>query len=163
VATRKRLKDIDGEQQALIDAPRYSYNAIVTNLDWAAKRVLRSYNKRATVESVLKESALGFNMDSLPSGHFDGNRVFCQLLVLAYNLVNLFRRLCMPDDDKRGHLPGLRRRLLAVPGLVGGSEGGCEVRCSSNGPLGGLMAHVVEQLRMWLAPVGIQPVLAGAG
>jgi len=163
VVTRKRLKDIDGEQQALLEAPRYSYDAIVTNLDWNRKRVLRTYNGRATVESVLKESALGFNMDSLPSGCFDGNRVFCQLLVLAYNLVNLFRRLCMPTDDKRGHLPGLRRRLLAVPGRIGGSEGGCVVRCSSNGTLGDLMAYVVEQIRMWLAPVGVQPVLAGAG
>lgn len=163
VVTRTRLPEIDGDQPTLLEAPRYSYDAIVTNLDWNRKRVLRSYNARATVESVLKESALGFNMDSLPSGSFNGNRVFCQLLVLAYNLVNLFRRLCLPDEDKRGHLPGLRRRLLAVPARIDRGADGCAVRCSSRGPLAELLAWVVTQLRIWLAPVGVQPVLAGAG
>ena len=163
IATRKRLRDLGDEQQALIDTPRYGYEAIVTNLDCDPRRVLRTYNGRATVESVLKESALGFNMDSLPSGYFDGNRVFCQLLVRAYNLVNLFRRLCMPWDGKRGHVPGLRRRLLAVPGRIGESESRSMVRCSSRGSLGSVVAHVVKQLRTWLAPVGVQPELARAG
>lgn len=161
--TRTRLPELEGEQPTLLVAPRYSYDAIVTNLDWHRKRVLRSYNARATVESVLKESALGFNMDSLPSGSFNGNRVFCQLLVLAYNLVNLFRRLCLPDADRRGHLPGLRRRLLAVPARLEGGAEGCVVRCSNRGPLAKLLGGMVEQMRRRLAPVGVQPVLAGAG
>lgn len=162
VVTRKRLKNTDGKQQALIDEPRYSYNAIVTNLDWKARRVLRLYNQRATVESILKESSIGFNMDSLPSMSFAGNRLFCQLLVLAYNLVNLFRRLCLPDEAKRQHAPGLRRRLLVVPGLVERADEGAMMRCSPHGPHVGWLAHLLEALGEWLAPAGVAPAMAGA-
>jgi hypothetical protein len=162
VVTRKRLKNTDGKQQALIDEPRYSYNAIVTNLDWKARRVLRLYNQRATVESILKESSIGFNMDSLPSMSFAGNRLFCQLLVLAYNLVNLFRRLCLPDEAKRQHVPGLRRRLLVVPGLVERAGEGAMMRCSPHGPHVGWLAHLLEALGEWLAPAGVAPAMAGA-
>lgn len=163
VVTRKRLKNTDGEQQTLIDEPRYSYNAIVTNLDWKAGRVLRLYNQRATVESILKESSIGFNMDSLPSMSFAGNRLFCQLLVLAYNLVNLFRRLCLPDEARRQHAPGLRRRLLAVPGLVAKADGGSTMRCSPNGPHVSWLEELLEALGRWLVPAGVPPAMARAG
>ncbi|MEE8617103.1 MAG: IS1380 family transposase [Roseateles sp.] len=163
VVTRKRLQDKDGAQEALLDEPRYSYNAIVTSLDWSRKRIVRLYNGRATVESILKESALGFHMDSLPSGSFAGNRVFCQLLVLAYNLVNLFRRLCLPDEAKRQHVPGLRRRLLSVPGRVGEADDGSLLRCSRTGPHVSWLAHLLEALGRWLAPPGLEPVACGEG
>ena len=162
VVTRKRLRDIDGDQQTLIDEPRYTYRAIATNLDWSRKRVLRLYNQRATVESILKESSLGFHIDSLPSMSFAGNRLFCQLLVLAYNLVNLFRRLCLPDEAKRQHAPGLRRRLLAVPGLMTRVDESSMMRCSPHGPHVGWLAHLLEALGEWLAPAGVAPAMAGA-
>ena len=165
VATRKRLKDRGGDQQTLLEAPRYSYQAIVTNLDWSRKRVVRLYNQRATVESILKEQALGFNMDSLPSGSFAGNGAFCQLLMVAYNLVNLFRRLCLPDEAKRGHVPGLRRRLLAVPGRLERTDGdeGRTMRCARRGPHVGLLDRLLGELGRWLTPAGVQPAVAGAG
>ncbi|MEA3300168.1 MAG: transposase [Pseudomonadota bacterium] len=163
VVTRKRLKDRDGDQEALIDQPRYSYNAIVTTLDWSRKKVVRLYNGRATVESILKESALGFHMDSLPSMKFAGNRLFCQLVVLAYNLVNLFRRLGLPDEAKRQHVPGLRRRLLTVPGRVADTEDGSMLRCSRTGPHVSWIEHLLEALGRWLAPPGLEPAPAAIG
>jgi hypothetical protein len=163
VVTRKRLRDREGAQGALIDQPRYSYEAIVTNLDWSRKKVVRLYNGRATVESILKESALGFHMDSLPSGCFAGNRVFCQLLVLAYNLVNLFRRLCLPEQAQRQHVPGLRRRLLGVPGRVARTDEGSRLRCSRMGPHVSWLEHLLEALGRWLAPPGCAPVPAAIG
>ena len=163
VVTRERLKEKKSAQQTLLEEPRYSYQAIATNLDWKPRRIVRLYNQRATVESILKESALGFHMDSLPSGSFAGNRLFCQLLVLAYNLVNLFRRLCLPEEAKRQHVGGLRRRLLAVPGRVGDSDAGLLLRCSRTGPHVNWLEHLLEALGRWLTPAGLVPAAAGAG
>jgi len=164
VVTRQRLKDrADEAQGTLLEQPRYAYRAIVTNLDWAPRRIVKLYNDRATVESILKESALGFHMDSLPSQSFAGNGLFCQLLVLAYNLVNLFRRLCLPEEGKRQQVPGLRRRLLAVPGLVRGTEGDCVLHCAATGPHVGWLGHLLAALERWLPSPGLMPAVAAGG
>lgn len=164
VVTRRRLADrSDAEQGVLLEVPRYEYRAIVTNLDWRAGRVLSCYNRRATVESILKEGALGFHMDSLPSASFAGNAVYCQLLILAYNLVNLFRRLCAPAEGRRQQVRGLRRRLLAVPGRIALGGDGCRVRCSATGPHLGWLEQLRIALLKWLPPSSCAPQAAGAG
>ena len=175
VVTRQLRRDraaADG-QGVLLDEPRYAFRAIVTSLDWNAKTIVRLYNGRATVESILKEGALGFRMDSLPSHKFAGNGVFIQLLTLAYNLVNLFRRLCLPAEAKRQQVQGLRRRLLAVPGRVSEGVEGCILRCAAAGPHVGWLAHLKEAFEQWLPTpeaklglgfgreLGLRPAAAG--
>jgi hypothetical protein len=163
VVTRKQLADKDDPQSVLLPQPRYEYQAIVTSLDWKPKRVVACYNRRATVESILKENALGFHMDSLPSASWCGNAVFCQLLILAYNLVNLFRRFCLPEEASRQHVPALRRRLFAVPGRIEAHGSQCRIHCATVGPHVGWLAQVQKALRRWLVPPNPAPTLAGAG
>lgn len=152
IITRRERDTPKGEQETLIEVPRYEYGAIITNLDWAPKRIVKLYNSRATVESILKESALGFHIDSLPSAKFSGNRVFCQLLVLAHNLVNLFRRLCAPDENKRQYVSGIRRQLLRVPGRVESDGDTTVVRCALCGPHVVWFDCVIAAFRQWLRP-----------
>jgi hypothetical protein len=170
VVTRQLRKDQgDTRQQTLLDQPRYAYRAIVTSLDWTPKRIVQLYNGRATVESILKEGALGFRMDSLPSQSFAGNGVFCQLLVMTYNLVNMFRRLCLPEKAKREQVMGMRRHLLAVPGRVAATDAGSLLRCSRLGPHVEWLAHLTVALGEWLPSaaglrtVELMPAVAGAG
>lgn len=163
VVTRKQLADNNDQQSVLLPQPRYEYQAIVTSLGWKPKRIVACYNRRATVESILKESALGFHMDSLPSSSWCGNAVFGQLLILAYNLVNLFRRFCLPEAAARHHVPALRRRLLAVPGRIEARGSRCRIHCAAVGPHVGWLAHVQKALRRWLVPLNPAPSPAGAG
>lgn len=170
VVTRQERKDnADDAQGVLLDEPRYVYRAIVTSLDWNLQKIVRLYNGRATVESILKEGALGFRMDSLPSQVFAGNGVFCQLLVMTYNLVNMFRRLCLPEKAKREQVLGLRRHLLAVPGRVADTADGSVLRCSRLGPHVSWLEHLTVALGEWLPvaaglrTVGLTPAIAGAG
>jgi hypothetical protein len=162
VVTRRRLAETGDAHPVLVPEPRYEYHAIVTSLQWKARRIVRLYNGRTTVESILKESALGFHMDSLPSQSWCGNAAFSQLLILAYNLVNLFRRLCLPDEAPRQHVPGLRRRLLAVPGRIEVREGGCRIHCAPLGPHVSWLAAVQDALRRWLWPPGVAACAVGA-
>jgi len=155
VVTRKLLPDpAEGGQRVLVPQPRYEYFAIVTSLNWKPKRVWHFYNGRTTVEIILKEGALGFQMDHLPSARLAGNGVFCQLLILAYNLVNLFRRLCLPQQHCRHHVQTLRRMVLAVPGyLRRGADGGLTIHCTAQGPQAQLLPRIVKALEYWLRPV----------
>ena len=156
VVTRKLLPDKCEEagQRVLVPQPRYEYFAIVTSLNWKPRRVWGFYNGRTTVEIILKEGALGFQMDHLPSARLAGNGVFCQLLILAYNLVNLFRRLCLPQRHCRHHVQTLRRMVLAVPGYLRRScGGGLTIHCTAQGPQAQLLPRIMTALEYWLRPV----------
>ena len=155
VVTRKVLaeKCEEAGQGVLVPLPRYEYFAIVTNLNWKPKRVWHFYNGRATVEIILKEGALGFQMDHLPSSRFAGNGVFCQLLILAYNLVNVFRRLCLPKEHCRHHVQTLRRKVLAVPGYIQRDSEGLTIQCAARGPQAQLLPAIMSALEYWLGPV----------
>ncbi len=155
IVTRKALADKPGAvgQAVLVPQPRYEYWAIVTNLTWAPRRVLGLYNDRATVETILKEGALGFHLDSLPSAHFVGNELFCQLLILAYNHVNLFRRLCLPDAQSRHQVQGLRRVVLAIPGWIEDATDETVIHCALEGPHVQLLPRLLIALERWLAPI----------
>ncbi|MBM3122890.1 MAG: IS1380 family transposase [Chloroflexi bacterium] len=156
IVTRERLDD-DKQTQGqgvLLDCPRYAYHPLVTGLAWKPTRIVAFYNKRATIESVLKEGKLGFRADSLPSMTFQGNALFCQLVILAYNHVNVFRRLCMPTERSRHHVQALRRLALATPGLVERTAQGLLIHCPSLGPAAELLPAVARAVERWVARLG---------
>ena len=144
----------DDRQAVLLAVPAFEYGALVTNLNWKPKVIWALYNNRSTVESILREGALGFHMDSLPSARFTGNALFCQLVVLAYNLVNVFRRLCLPKQHSRHHVQGLRRMLLAIPAVVERTGQGLVLHFASHGPHKDLLPVVTRRLQHWLCTTG---------
>ena len=154
VVTRKALpqKPSPVGQAVLVPAPHYEYWAIVTNLTWKPRQVLSFYNQRATVETILKEGALGFHMDSLPSESFAGNGLYCQLLVLAYNHVNLFRRLCLPAEQSQHYVQSLRRLVLAVPGWIEHTAQRLVTHCETRGPHVTLLPRINAMVERWLTP-----------
>lgn len=152
IATRKRLAERDPAQGQLFPEPRYECYAIATNLTWNAKRVVKLFNGRATIESILKESSLGFHMDSLPSARFSGNGVFCQLLILTYNLVNLLRRYGLPADDARHHAPTLRRRFLAIAGWIESTPTRAVIHVAPIGPHVAWLEHLQPAFARGLSP-----------
>lgn len=153
----RMLKRDRKQQDTLVDVPAYEYGVIVTNLDWRPRRVWALYNGRATVESILREGSLGFRMNSLPSAQFRGNQLFCQLLILAYNLVNAFRRLCLPKEHCRHHVQSLRRMLLTIPATVRRSDSGLTVHCAPRGPHTQLLATATSRIQELLSLLAPQP------
>ena len=150
IVTRTRQPEPATAQVELFPHPRYGYGVIVTNLEWKARAVWSFYNQRATIESVLKEGALGFHMDSLPSARFAGNALFCQLLILAYNVVNQFRRWCLPAEHRQRQVPGLRRLLLAVPGRLEQLAERLVIHVAPQTPAAELLPGVLQALQHWL-------------
>lgn len=156
IVTRKAKagRPTDDPQAVLLAVPAFEYGALVTNLNWKPKVIWALYNNRSTVESILREGALGFHMDSLPSAGFTGNALYCQLVVLACNLVNVFRRLCLPKQHSRHHVQGLRRMLLAIPAVVERTAHGLALHFASHGPHVDLLPVVTRRLQDWLCATG---------
>ena len=74
--------------------PRVGF--IVTNMTAGPEGVVRFYNGRGTAEQWIKEGKYALNWTRLSCHRFVANRVRLSLFVLAYNLGNFLRRLCLP-------------------------------------------------------------------
>ena len=85
--------------------PRVGF--IVTNMPAVPEGVVRFYNGRGTAEQWIKEGKYALNWTRLSCHRFVANRVRLSLFVLAYNLGNFLRRLCLPKAVKHW---SLRRR-----------------------------------------------------
>jgi hypothetical protein len=116
VVVRKTLPEEDSPQTTLFTVGRYSYRAFVTNLRIGPLAVYRLYNDRAAVELIIKELKADYPLAKIPSGQFATNEAYFHLLLLAYNLVNWFKRLCLPAEYHSITLGSLRRQVLMVPG-----------------------------------------------
>ena len=98
-----------------------TYRFYVTNIGYNeldAQSVWRFYNERATVENRIKESKLGFYLDKLPNQHFWGNAFYVQLVSLAYNILNWFKRFVLPAEFRSKSMRWLRMNLLLLPALI---------------------------------------------
>src|SRR5262245_56652343 len=94
---------------------RYHYQVLVTNLSLQPLNLWRFYNDRAGVELLIKQLKGDYVLGSIPTRHFFANETYFHLLLLAYNLVNWFRRLCLPSEFANATLQTLRHKILLTP------------------------------------------------
>lgn len=88
---------------------------LVTNLALRPLNRWRFYNQRANAELVIREMKEAYALGKIPTGLWDANVAHFQIVVLAYNLLNWFKRFCVPAEWQRLTLPTLRHRLLLIP------------------------------------------------
>ena len=91
---------------------------IVTNLNWAPRRVTYFYNQRGTAEQWIKEGKYALNWTRLSCHGFTANQVRLQLFALAYNLGNFLRRLALPGAISHWSLRTLQTRLIKIGAKV---------------------------------------------
>jgi hypothetical protein len=105
-------------QMALFEGP-YFYHAIITNIDThSARAILRWHRGRMGSENLLKELKEGFAARHLPCGEFMANAAYFQISILAYNLIQAFKLVLLPQRWQRFTIKTLRFRLLNIAGLV---------------------------------------------
>lgn len=115
VVVRKTLPEEESPQTTLFAVGRYTYHAFVTNFRIWPIAVYRFYNDRAAVELIIKELRADYPLAKIPTGQFAANEAYFHLLLFAYNLVNWFKRLCLPAEYHVMTLGTLRHRLLMLP------------------------------------------------
>ncbi|MBB5175037.1 IS1380 family transposase [Texcoconibacillus texcoconensis] len=94
----------------------FTYSFFVTNLTstFAPKDIVRSYQKRGTMENFIKEAKDGFDLDRMSSHSFQANEARMVLSLLAYNLTNWMRSLCFPEEQKSMQVQTIRTRVIKV-------------------------------------------------
>lgn len=103
------------QQLTLLKVGRYAYSAFVTNLEMKPWRVWKTYQARANVERSIRELLNYFSLNKIPTQEWVANVAFLQLLLLAYNLVHWFKRLCLPQEYVGATVETVRNEFLVLP------------------------------------------------
>ena len=90
----------------------------MTNLSAKPEGVVHFYNRRGTAEQWIKEGKYALNWTRLSCHRFVANQVRLRLFVLAYNLGNFLRRLCLPKAIKDWSLRSLQVKLIKIGGRI---------------------------------------------
>jgi len=118
VVVRRPQPDEPTAQLTLFKLGKYHYQVLVTNLRLKPLTLWRFYNDRAGVELLIRHLKSDYALGSIPTRHFFANETYFHLLLLAYNLVNWFKRLCLPPELQTATLQTLRHRILLMPAQV---------------------------------------------
>lgn len=96
VVIRRPLVEDPSAQLTLFTVKRHTYQVQVTNLDLQPLNLWHFDNDRAALERIIRELKGDYPLGRIPTRHFFANEAYFHLLLLAYNLVNWFKRLCLP-------------------------------------------------------------------
>lgn len=115
VVIRRPQPEEPTNQLTLFKLGTYHYQVLVTNLPLQPLNLWRFYNDRAAVELIIKQLKGDYPLGSIPTRHFFANKTYFHLLLLAYNLINRFKRLCLPPEFQTATLQTLRHKILLMP------------------------------------------------
>jgi hypothetical protein len=115
VVVRRPKPDEPTAQLTLFKLGKYHYQVLVTNLRLQPLNLWRFYNNRAGIELLIRHLKGDYALGSIPTRHFFANETYFHLLLLAYNLINWFKRLCLPSELQTATLQTLRQRILLMP------------------------------------------------
>ena len=113
----------EAEQLTLFKVGRYAYSAFVTNLELQPWMIWKTYQARANVEKSIRELLQYFSLNKIPTHEWVANVAFLQLLLLAYNLVHWFKRLCLPEDYAGATVDTIRNEFLGLPAKLTNRSG----------------------------------------
>ena len=92
---------------------QYRYSCYITNLELSAADVWRLYRQRANAENRIKELKYDFGFGSFNIRNFFGTEAALNFVMLAYNLMSLFRQFIL--NSKTQHtLSTLRYKTFAI-------------------------------------------------
>lgn len=115
MVVRRPQPEEPSEQLTLFKLGKYHYQVLVTDLDLQPLNLWRFYNGRAGVERIIRELKKNYPLGRIPTHHFFANEAYFHLLLLAYNLVNWFKRLCLPEQFQTATLETLRQQIFLMP------------------------------------------------
>lgn len=146
VVIRRPFPDEPTEQLTLFQLGQYAYQVLVTNLPLRPLNVWRFYNARAGIERIIRALKGDYPLGKIPSHHFAANEAYFHLLLLAYNLVNWFKRLCLPPDYQSATLETLRHRILLMPAQLRRTEHRPRLTLAARGPQAAVWRYALHKI-----------------
>ena len=102
-------------QLSLFVLKKYGYRVLVTNLNLNSENIWYFHCQRAHAELNIKELKGSFPLTKIPTKSYLANVAYFQLLLFAYDIVNWFKRLCLPEEFRYATLQTIRENLLVLP------------------------------------------------
>ena len=119
VIREEQREDKRKKQPKLFELMGYSYQVIVTNIEWMLpEEIWRFYNGRANVENMIKEGIPSYSLDVNISHFYGANVAHFHLAMLAYNLMNLFKELVLEQRDNKRMGKWIRHRFFLIAGRL---------------------------------------------
>jgi hypothetical protein len=146
VVVRRPIPEEPSLQLNLFSMGKYSYQVIVTNLKLKPLNLWKFYNGRAAVELIIKELKEDYPLAKIPTKHFAANEAYFHLLLFAYNLINWFKRLCLPKDLHNMTLKTLRTQILFVPGELVRTDNKPALKFPANFLYKEVIEHALKQI-----------------
>ena len=115
IVIRRPIPEEPGAQLTLFTLKKHAYQVIVTNLSLSPESVYRFYIDRCAVELNIKELKENFSLIKIPSRAFMANEVYFHLILFAYNIMNWFKRICLPKQFQNFTLQTIRTEFLMLP------------------------------------------------
>lgn len=100
------------------DNMEHRFTFIVTNMTAGPEFVVNFYCGRGQMENFIKECKNDFDFSAVSSSSKVVNANRLQVHVLAYNLINMMRRLVFPDSLKRLRMETIRIKLIKIASRV---------------------------------------------
>jgi hypothetical protein len=95
----------------------YRHTCYITNLTLPSAEVWRLYRHRATCENRIKELKYDYALDKINQQSFDATETTLNFLMVAYNLMSLFKQVVV-QDKVRPTLKTLRYSCLGVGSYI---------------------------------------------
>ena len=103
------------------------HHAVLTNLEWAAVRLLRWHREKAgTIEHVHDEVKNALGGGHMPSRHFAVNAAWFKLALLTYNIASAIKGLCFSPAERTARFKRYRLLLVHLSGRM--SRFRCKLR-----------------------------------
>ena len=146
VVVRRPQPDEPTAQLTLFKLGKYHYQVLVTNLPLRPLNLWRFYNDRAGVELLIKQLKGDYALGSIPTRHFFANETSFHLLLLAYNLINWFKRLCLPPELQRATLQTLRHTILLMPAQLRRTDNRPRLALPASGPREAAWRYALQKI-----------------
>lgn len=106
---------VEAAQLTLFKDRRYAYTVLVTNLDLDPWRLWTFYRPRAIIEKDIRELLYDLPLGKIPTSDWVANVAFFQTVLMAFNLVHWFKRLCLPPAYAKATVETVRNDFLMLP------------------------------------------------
>lgn len=146
VVVRRPQPEEPSEQLTLFTLGKYHYQVLVTNLPLQPLNLWRFYNDRATVELIVRQLKGDYRLGNIPTHHFFANETYFHLLLLAYNLINWFKRLCLPPTLHRATLQTLRHKILLMPAQLRRTDNRPRLILPASGPREAAWKYALQRI-----------------
>lgn len=102
----------------LFEQDPYCYHVIATNLDIPKEEVIYEYNKRVSIESVIKELKIGIGLEDIPTRDYYANSLFFAIGVLVYNTTVIMKEHLLPAEFKNKTIETIRWSVINLAGRL---------------------------------------------